>query len=181
MGEGQTDRLRGIIVYPFLDKAIPLERVYDQRPHLTIHEKLCLEREVGKLVRIMNDSGIYPVDAHLDHFLAVRSEQGTVSVKYIDFERIHFRRFSGRWLRRVRLIRSLGRLLARLEWLRASGGRINRSAMMRMARACLMTETSGGLDKQLLRAVIRSAKKFWYRREFNARGVYEFRSFKPSG
>ncbi|MGH7831762.1 MAG: lipopolysaccharide kinase InaA family protein [Candidatus Binatia bacterium] len=180
VGEWTVDRDRGVIIYPFLDKAIPLERVYNHESSSTLpnRERQRLERNVGKLLRAMVDAGAYPVDAHLDHFLALRVDGGEVPVYYIDLERIRFS--SSLWFIRIKRIKTIGRLLARLEWLRVSGGGINRAGMMRISRAFFAERGFRPLDKELCRVVIKAARRYWYRREFHKRGPYRLRSFNPS-
>lgn len=181
VGQWTEDRQRGLIIYPFLDKAVPLERVYDRAnaSGFTVREKQFLEKAVGKLMRTMHDAGAYPIDAHLDHFLVRREESGRVKVCYIDFERIKFHFWFKKWLDRRRLIKSLGRLLARLEWLRVSGGSVNRPGAMRMSLAFLQDKALRSRKRGLRRTVVRAAKQFWDRREFGRRGLYGFRSFGP--
>jgi hypothetical protein len=179
VGEGLADPCRGVIIYPFLDKAIPLERIYqhEDATRLAIGERQSLERKVGKLLRSMVDAGAYPVDGHLDHFLALRADGGEISVYYIDLERIGFRSLTKKWFLGSKRVKTLGRVTARLEWLRVSGGRINRVTMMRMSRAFFHQERPRPLDKKLCRKVIRAARRYWYRREFHQRGPYLPRSF----
>ncbi|MFQ5849123.1 MAG: hypothetical protein ACE5JU_00885 [Candidatus Binatia bacterium] len=183
VGEWRKDRGWGLIIYPFLDGAITLERVYANE-HLgllgiSIRERQYLEEAVGRLMRTLIDKGAYPVDAHLDHFLAVRLRGGKILIYYVDLERVRFNLWSTKLLKRGKLIKTLGRLLARLEWFRASGGRINRPSMMRIGCAYFRGGGLGALDKRLCRAVIRAAKKYFHRREFHMRGSYPLRSIEP--
>jgi hypothetical protein len=129
----------------------------------------------------MVDAGAYPVDGHLDHFLASKEDTGQWLVYYVDFERIGFSTFRRKLLLQRKLIKTLGRLTARLEWLRVSGGGINRAAMMRIVRAFFRKESLRSLDQELGRAVIRAAGRYWRRREFHKRGPYGLRSFQPGG
>jgi hypothetical protein len=181
VGKWKEDGRRGVIIYPFLDQAIPLERVYDRAnaSGLTVREKQSLEKAVGKLMRTMHDAGAYPIDAHLDHFLVSREKNGRMTVCYIDFERIEFHFCFVKWVEQRRLIKSLGRLLARLEWLRVSGGAVNRPGVMRMGLAFLGDNASAAGKKRLRLSIVRAAKKFWDRRGFGRRGLYGFRSFEP--
>jgi hypothetical protein len=180
VGEWRADTQRGVIIYPFLDRAIPFERVYETECSSTLatRERQCVERKVGELLRNMVEAGAYPVDGHLDHFLALRAETGEFRVYYVDFERIEFSTFTKKWFLRSKLIKTLGRLTARLEWYRVSGGRINRAAMMRISHAFFRKERWRPLDKGLRRVVIEAAKRYWYRREFHKRGPYGLRSFQ---
>ena len=145
---------------------------------LTIREKHCLEKAVGKLMRRFIDVGAYPVDAHLDHFLAMKADGTDILVYYVDLERIKFDFVLKRLLRRRKLVMTLGRLVARLEWFRASGGRINRPSMMRIGHAYFNIGVLGTLDRRLCRVVVKAARKFWYRRGFHVRGRYLLRSFQ---
>lgn len=182
VGEENEDKDRGVIIYPFLDKAIPLERAY-QHEHLnllSIRDRQCLEKEVGKLLRKMVDAGAYPVDGHLDHFLVMRTDEGKILVYYIDLERVEFSSLTKKWLMRRKLIKTLGRLLARLEWLRVSGGGIRRAGMMRISRAFFGQQRLGRLNRELSMASIQAARKYWHRREFHKRGSYGLRSYQLS-
>jgi hypothetical protein len=129
-------------------------------------------------MRTMHDAGAYPIDAHLDHFLVSRADNGEVEVRYIDFERIKFHGRLTKWLGRRRLLKSLGRLLARFEWLRVSGGAVNRPCVMRMSLAFLKDKAADPKKRRLRRAVIQAAAEFWQRRDFARRGAYGFRSFE---
>ncbi|MEE9143487.1 MAG: hypothetical protein V3U06_01800 [Candidatus Binatia bacterium] len=178
VAQGKEDKRWGIIIYPFLDQAIPLERVYDcdNLSLLSIRERQLMEKTVGRLLRKFIDEGAYPVDAHLDHFLIMKSGEASVHVHYVDLERIGFNSLTKSILKRRKLLKTLGRLIARLEWLRVSGFRINRPSMMRMGRAFLEGKAFGISGRRLRRAVIQAAREFWYRREFHTRGQYRSRS-----
>ncbi len=166
VGEGKEHGRWSVILYPFLDKAVSLARVYShgEVKHLSIRERQCLEKKVGMLVRKLIDKGIYPRDLVLDHFLA-NKENGDLLVHLVDLERVEF----ARWFRRKKGIGTLGSLLARMEWFRISGWRINRSSVMRIGYACFHAKQLQKLDKRLCRAVIQTARKYWFRREFNKR------------
>jgi hypothetical protein len=178
VGEAREDKQWGIIIYPFLVQAIPLERVYEHRrvSLLSIRERQSMEKTVGRMVRHFIDRGAYPVDAHLDHFLVMKTGEANISVYYVDLERIGFSSLTKRLLMRRKLLKTMGRLIARLEWLRASGCRINRPSMMRMGCAFFGEGTFGTSRRRLRRGVIQAAKEYWYRRKFHARGPYKTRS-----
>ncbi len=182
VGACREERYQGLIIYPFLDQAMSLERVYDRRNlnTLTICERHYLEKAVGRLIRKFIDAGAYPVDAHLDHFLAMKVAGTQILVYYVDLERVKFNKLSKNMLRNRKLIKTLGRLIARLEWFRTSGGRINRSSMIRIGLAFFHEEGLGTLDKKLCRSVIQAARKYWYRRRFHIRGPYPLRSIDPN-
>lgn len=180
VGERVGNKQWGIIIYPFLDEAVTLERIYshDHFKEFGIKERHNLEKSVGRLIRKFIEVGAYPLDAHLDHFLATKVEEKKISVYYIDLERVKFNSLSKRLMQRRKLIKTMGRLIARLEWFRMSGGRINRASMVRIGRASFRDECVGTLDKKLCRLVIHAARKFWYRRKFHTRGPYPLRSIE---
>jgi hypothetical protein len=128
----------------------------------------------------MVDAGAYPVDAHLDHFLAVLEKRGDVAVYYIDLERVRFGSVTARFWRRRKLIKTVGRLTARLEWLRLSDGGLNRAAILRIGRAFFGKKRPERSNKALYGEVLAAARKFWDRREFHKRGTYGLRSFQPT-
>jgi hypothetical protein len=183
VGEWRADRKWGLIVYPYLDQSVTLERVYvDQEPRpFVVRERHFLEKEIGRLTRGFVDAGAYPVDAHLDHFLVVREGPETITVLYVDLERIRFDGLARMFMRKRRMIKTVGRLLARLEWFRVSGGRINQASMMRMAHAFFDEEPAGRLNKKLYRAVIRAARRYSNARKFHTRGRYPLRSIPSEG
>lgn len=177
LGESSWDRSSGVIVYPFLDNAIPLDKVYPYRGcgGLAIFERQYLEKSVGRLLRKCFESGIFPANMCLGHFLARKEAGGRLVVYWVDFEKLKFRS-----LRRKRFgVKSLGKLLARIEWFRVSGGRINRSSIMRVGHACFHKEGSGKLDKKLCRAIIQAAKEYWEFRKIDTRGLYPLGSVQP--
>ena len=162
LGEKREDRRWGIIVYPFLDETIGLDRVYaDARfKGLDVRERHIVEKSIGKLLRKFIDQGMYPRYLKLDHFLIKRGEGERFLVYWIDLERTKFTYL----FKRMRLLRTIGRLLATMERFRVSGARVNRPSMMRIAHAYFRGDNSKRPNKRLRRAAIRAAEEFWYRR-----------------
>lgn len=172
LGEGNQDQSLGIIVYPFLENAIPLDRAYAYKEpgELTVSERQHLEKGVGRLLRMCMDSGLFPENMCLGHFLAKREPRGGLVVYWVDFEKVKFRPF----FRQRYIIRNLGKLLARIEWFRMSGGKINRSSVMRIGHACFCEPGSRKLNKSLCHAIIQAAKEYWDYRKIDARGLYSY-------
>lgn len=162
LGEKKEDRRWGIIVYPFLDETIGLDRVYaDARfKGLDVRERHFVEKSIGKLLRKFIDQGMYPRYLKLDHFLIKREEGGRILVYWIDLERTKFTYL----FKRMRLLKTIGKFLATMEWFRVSGARVNRPSMIRIARAFFREDSSKRPNKRLRRAAIRAAEEFWYRR-----------------
>lgn len=166
IGEGKQNGQWGVIIYPFLDTAVSLTRVYTHEglERLTVQERQSLEKTVGRLVRKFIDKGMVPRDLGLDHFLA-RKESGEILVHWVDLERVKFTRL----FKRRKGIETLGKLLAQMEWLRNSGWNISRSSMMRIGHAYFHKEGLRGLDKRLCWEVIQAAGRVWLRRSLSVR------------
>ena len=162
VGEKRENRRWGIIVYPFLEDCIGLDRVYaDERlKDLNVRERQWVERAVGKLLRKFIDQGMYPRDLKLDHFL-IRREEERLVVYWIDLERTKFTYL----FKRMRLLKTIGKVLATMECFRVSGARVNRPGIARIGHAFFQGGGSKRLDKNLRRAAIQAAEEFWHRRQ----------------
>lgn len=64
---------------------------------------------------------------------------------------------------------------------RLSGGIINHPAMMKIGYAYFCDIGPGARHKELRKAVVKAARKWWYRREFHKRGSYQLLSIEPVG
>lgn len=178
VGESGEKNRCGVIIYPFVENSVSLDRVYDPQgsSSLSLAERRYAERKVGEMLRTFADSGMYVVDVRADHFLVQRNGTGAPLVYWIDFERVRFT------LRKKKEgIRTLGRLLSRMEWFRVSGGGMNLPAMMRIGCAYFRDIGPGARHKELRRTVVKAARKWWYRREFHKRGSYQLLSIEPVG
>lgn len=176
MAQGKGDRPWGVIIFPFLESVVSLEEVYTGKFNsLSVRERQSMERMVGGMMRRFIDSGMYPRDLVLDHFLVKRIGGGGLSVYWVDLERVN----SGWFLKRKKRIEILGKFLLRLERCRITGGRVNSSSMMRIVHAYFHKKALEKLDKRLRRNILRAANKYWYRRKFNKRGPYVLRSNGP--
>ncbi len=65
------------------------ERIYvgQKLTFAGIRERQYLEKTIGRVIRKLIDTGAYPVDAHLDHFLVMKDGE-KILVYYVVFERI---------------------------------------------------------------------------------------------
>jgi hypothetical protein len=161
IGGKKGDRRWGIIIYPFLDETVGLDRVYaDERLNeLSVRDRQHVEKAVGRLLRKFIDQGMYPRYLKLDHFL-IRRENERLVVYWIDLERTKFTYL----FKRMRLLKTIGKFLATMEWFRVSGARVNRPSMFRIGDAFFRADGSKRSDKKLHRAAIQAAEEFWHRR-----------------
>lgn len=176
LGEGQGRNRSTVIVYPYLHGALALDRIYDYNQPAAVSppERQWIEKSIGQMMRKFIESGMYPVDVNLDHFIAQKVEGGKPSVYWVDLERVGLKSL---FMKR-RGIKSLARLLARLEWLRISGGGVHHSNMMRIGHAYFNVEKTRRLDRRLCRAVITATRKRWYAKGFPLRRRYQLTSLQ---
>lgn len=171
-GEAEGRQIGSVVIYPFLEDAIPLDKAYSfdggQSVALSVAERQRFERSVGRLLRHCLESGVFPVNMCLGHFLARKAAAGDLVVYWVDFEKIKFRYF----LRKRYALKWLAKFLARIQWFRMSGGRFHRSSVMRIGHSCFCQAGSRKLDKKLWRALVRSTKKYWDFRKIDSRGIY---------
>jgi len=92
LGEDKESGRQGIIIYPFLDQAVTLARLYVHKEvkGISVRDRHFLEKTVGRMVQRITARGIFPRDLGIDHFLAERDTGGQLSVHWVDLERVKF-------------------------------------------------------------------------------------------
>ena len=178
-GEGWGKEGIGVIVYPFVDGAISLERAYSYREPscLSVRERQEMEKQVGQLLRLCLDSGLFPVNMCLGHFLGCRDSSGRLVVYWVDFEKMKFRV----GFRSKTMVKTLAKLLARMEWFRASGGKMGRSSIMRIGYPSVCRRNTAKANRDLCCQVVAAARKYWNHREIEGRGSYPANRLEPVG